>query len=97
MRFIVRQPDCCTTSFLFEDPTIFNNNGLLCRFSLCRSDNEPLASEILVCNNNVGTQGVVGGSGEVEVDGGDDCKFEIDNQAAKYKVMIFAKSKKQTF
>ena len=40
---------------------------------------------------------MVGSSGKVEVDGVEDCKFEIDNQTAKYEVMIFAKSKNHTF
>ena len=52
-----------------------------------------LAGEALVRNENGGTQGMVGGGGEVEVDGVEDCEFEIDNQAASTK----SKSKKQAF
>ena len=67
MGFIVLPPDCHTTSLLFEDLTISNNKELLRRFSLCCSGNELLADEVLVRNDNVCTQGVVGGGGEVEV------------------------------
>lgn len=35
VRFIVLQPDCRTIHLLFEDPTVFNNNGSLRRFPLC--------------------------------------------------------------
>ena len=40
---------------------------------------------------------MVGSGGKVEVNGVEDCKFEIDNQMAKYEVMIFAQSKNHTF
>ena len=53
--FIVRQADYRTTSLLFEDPTISNNNGLLRRFSISCSGNELLTGEALVRNDNVGT------------------------------------------
>ena len=73
MGFIIRQPDCRTTSLLFGEPTISNNNGSLRCFSLYCSGNELLAGEALLRNDNVGTQGVVGGGGGVEVE----VEFEV--------------------
>ena len=67
MGFIVSQPDCRTTSLLFKDPTISNNNELFRRCFLSCSGNELLTGEAFVCNDNVGTQGVGAGGGEVEV------------------------------
>ena len=82
VRFIVYQLDRYITCLQFKDPTVFNNNGLLCRFSLCCSGIELLAGEALVRNDNVGTQGVVDGGGEVQI-------ARIECQTAKLKVMIF--------